>query len=68
MAVLETIRSFFVPVLVAEPEEIVPAPASRYDVRPLTMEQLQDVLRLNIRCFRNGDNYTKHTFEYLLGE
>jgi ribosomal-protein-alanine N-acetyltransferase len=26
------------------------------------------VLRLNIRCFRNGDNYTKHTFAYLLNE
>lgn len=68
MAVLETIRSFFVPVFAAEPEVIVPAAPSRYDIRPLTMEQLQDVLRLNIRCFRNGDNYTKHTFEYLLGE
>ena len=21
-----------------------------------------------MRCFRNGDNYTKHTFEYLLNE
>ncbi|MBK9214964.1 MAG: ribosomal protein S18-alanine N-acetyltransferase [Chloracidobacterium sp.] len=68
MAVLETIRSFFVPVFATEPEVIVPAPPSQYAIRPLTMEQLQDVLRLNIRCFRNGDNYTKHTFEYLLGE
>lgn len=68
MAVLETIRSFFVPMFVAEPEVIVPAAPSQYAIRPLMMEQLQDVLRLNIRCFRNGDNYTKHTFEYLLGE
>ena len=68
MAVLETIRNLFVPVFVAEPEVIVPAPPGEYAIRPLTMDQLQDVLRLNIRCFRNGDNYTKHTFEYLLGE
>jgi len=26
------------------------------------------VLRLNIRCFRDGENYTKHTFSYLLNE
>jgi ribosomal-protein-alanine N-acetyltransferase len=68
VAVLESIRNLFVPVFAGEPEVVVPAPASRYDIRPLTMDQLPDVLRLNIRCFRNGDNYTRHTFEYLLGE
>lgn len=68
MAVLETIRNFFVPVSFAEPEVIVPAPFCSYEIRPLTMEHLPEVLRLNIRCFRNGDNYTKHTFEYLLNE
>jgi ribosomal-protein-alanine N-acetyltransferase len=68
MAVLESIRNFFVPQGIAEPEEIVPAAPTTYEVRPLTIEQLPEVLRLNIRCFRNGDNYTKHTFEYLLGE
>ena len=68
MAVLETIRSLFVPVFEAEPEEIVPAPPSEYAIKPLTMKQLPDVLRLNIRCFRNGDNYTKHTFNFLLSE
>ena len=68
MAVLETQRSFFLPSLVEEPEAIVPAPVTDYWIRPLTNDQLADVLRLNIRCFRNGDNYTKHTFEYLLSE
>ncbi len=68
MAVLETIRNFFLPALFAEPEEIVPAPPTTYEIRPLTMDQLAEVLRLNIRCFRNGDNYTKHTFDYLLNE
>lgn len=68
MAVLETIRNFFIPAIYAEPEEIIPAPLCEYDLRPLTLEHLAEVLRLNIRCFRNGDNYTKHTFEYLLNE
>src|ERR1051325_3015426 len=68
MAVLESIRSLFVPVFDAEPEVIVPAPRCEYTIRPLTMAELPEVLRLNIRCFRNGDNYTKHTFNYLLGE
>lgn len=68
MAVLETIRNFFVPVYLAEPEEIVPAPPTTYAIRPLTLSNLPEVLRLNIRCFRNGDNYTKHTFEYLLND
>jgi len=68
MAVLEAIRSFFVPTLWAEPEIVVPAPPTDYSIKPLTSDQLSEVLRLNIRCFRNGDNYTKHTFEYLLSE
>ncbi|MFL6373188.1 MAG: ribosomal protein S18-alanine N-acetyltransferase [Pyrinomonadaceae bacterium] len=65
---LETIRSLFVPAFDAEPEVVVPAPPCEYSIKPLTMTQLPEVLRLNIRCFRNGDNYTKHTFNYLLNE
>src|SRR3982751_1593066 len=68
MAVLETLRSFFGPGYAPEPEVVVPAPSTEYHVKPLTKSQLPEVLRLNIRCFRNGDNYTKHTFEYLLNE
>ena len=68
MAVLETIRNFFVPAAFAEPEVIVPAPLTNYAIRLLTLDNLQEVLRLNLRCFRNGDNYTKHTFDYLLNE
>lgn len=68
MAVLETIRNFFVPAFPVEPEVIVPAPPCVYDIRLLTSDHLADVLRLNVRCFRNGDNYTKHTFSYLLNE
>lgn len=70
MAVLQTIRNFFIPLDAAasEPETVVPAPATEYYVRPLTDKNLNEVLRLNVRCFRNGENYTKHTFSYLLGE
>lgn len=68
MAVLETIRNFFTATLEVEPEVIVPAPPTTYSIHPLMIDKLQEVLRLNIRCFRNGDNYTKHTFDYLLNE
>ena len=68
MAVLQTIRNFFVPPVTGEVEVIVEAPQTTYEVRPLTNHQLNEVLRLNVRCFRNGENYTKHTFNYLLGE
>jgi len=68
MAFLDTIRNFFVPSFFAGPEVIVPAPPMTYEIRPLTSDQLAEVLRLNLRCFRNGDNYTKYTFEYLLNE
>lgn len=68
MAVLQTIRNLFVPVEPAAPEIIVPAPPCVYDIHPLTVKNLKEVLRLNIRCFRDGENYTKHTFAYLLNE
>lgn len=68
MAVLETIRNFFLVGVPREDVEIIPAPPCEYSVHPLTIDHLTEVLRLNIRCFTNGDNYTKHTFDYLLKE
>lgn len=68
MAVLESIRKLFVPVVPAVPEVCVPAPPTSYSVRPLAEGHLDDLLRLNLRCFRNGENYTRHTFNYLLTE
>jgi len=68
MAVLETIRNFFVPVFGAEPEIIVPAPPTTYEIRPLSSDQMPEVVRLNLRCFPKGENYTKYTFEYLFNE
>lgn len=68
MAVLETIRNLFIPPLRIEPETVIPAPPMEYSIKPLTLDHLQQVLKLNLRCFRNGDNYTKYTFDYLLSE
>lgn len=65
MAVLQTIRNFLGSQETLEPEIIVPAPPTTYAVRALTKDHLQEVLRLNLRCFKNGENYTKHTFSYL---
>ena len=69
MAVLDKLFNFFVPVPAEEePEIIVPAPASVYEIRPLTEIHLKEVLKLNLRCFKAGENYTKYTFNYLLNE
>ncbi|HQU86624.1 MAG TPA: ribosomal protein S18-alanine N-acetyltransferase [Pyrinomonadaceae bacterium] len=69
MAFLQTIRNFFISSQpIEETEIIVPAPPTVYDIRPLTDKQLKEVMRLNLRCFRNGENYTKHTFNYLLSD
>ena len=67
MAVFQSIRNFFIPDTVFEPEVIVPA-TTTYEIHPLTEKQLKEVLNLNLRCFKAGENYTKYTFSYLLGE
>ncbi len=69
MAVFQSIINFFAPPPpVAEPELIVPAPPTVYEIRSLTDKHLKEVLNLNLRCFKAGENYTKYTFSYLLGE
>ncbi len=68
MAVFQKIRELFVPPFVPETEIIVFAPPSVYEIRPLTDKQLKEVLKLNLRCFNEGENYTKYTFSYLLNE
>ncbi|MEJ7699096.1 MAG: hypothetical protein WKF71_05540 [Pyrinomonadaceae bacterium] len=37
-----------------------------YEIYPLTELHLKEVLTLNLRCFKQGENYTKYTFSYLL--
>jgi [ribosomal protein S18]-alanine N-acetyltransferase len=69
MAVLDRIFSFFVPAREEiEPEIIVPAQPTVYEICPLTEKHLKEVLKLNLRCFKSGENYTKYTFSYLLNE
>lgn len=38
----------------------------RYDVRPMTVSQVDEVWRLDQRCFVDGEAYSRDTFEYLL--
>ncbi|MDQ3710716.1 MAG: ribosomal protein S18-alanine N-acetyltransferase [Acidobacteriota bacterium] len=68
MAVFQSIRNFFVPTTIFEPEIIVSAPPTSYEIRSLTDKHLKEVLKLNLRCFKAGENYTKYTFSYLLNE
>ena len=37
-----------------------------YDVRPLTVAQLDECWRMDQRCFVDGEAYSRDTFEYLL--
>ena len=39
---------------------------SRYDIRPLSISQLDECWRLDQRCFVDGEAYSRDTFEYLL--
>ena len=75
MAVLKKIRSRWWSQGAAEAPEPAPhyEPAEtpslvevRYDVRPLTITQLDECWRLEQRCFVDGEAYSRETFEYLL--
>jgi hypothetical protein len=64
MAVLETIKSLFVPSIAPDTREIVPAPPTKYAIKPLTSAHLKEILRLNLRCFTAGDSYNKHPYVF----
>jgi ribosomal-protein-alanine N-acetyltransferase len=73
MAVLKKIRSRLFSAGAGEGEEAgaegavrAARPQSRYDVRPLTVAQLDECWRLDLRCFVDGEAYSRETFEYLL--
>ena len=68
MAFLDSIRCIFGPLGSPGRDDVIPAPTTTYTIRPLTERQSKEVLRLNLRCFRNGENYTKYTFAYLFNE
>ena len=66
MAVLQTIKKLFVPDPEPVEEPIVPAAPTSYAVKRLSLKDIDRLLRLNLRCFKQGENYTRHTFNYLL--
>ena len=68
MDVLQTIRRLFVPLVSEVADDVMPAPFTVYAIHPLTEKHIKEVLRLNLRCFKDGENYTKHTFSYLMSE
>lgn len=68
MAVFQALRNLFPWAPAIEPERIIPAPPTTYSINPITHKNLPEVVRLNLRCFKNGENYSKHTFNYLLNE
>ena len=43
-----------------------PATTHQYDIRPLTLTQIDECWRLDQRCFVDGEAYSRDTFEYLL--
>src|SRR5207249_11274683 len=45
---------------------LVPPVNARYDLRPLTVAQLDECWHLDQRCFVYGEAYSRDTFEYLL--
>lgn len=54
-------RVFPSPVLVPSLDEVF-----SFDVRPLMLSQLEEVWKLDLRCFLDGEAYSRDTFEYLL--
>ena len=73
MAVLKKFRSRWWSQSDAPPDyqrpSVVPAPIGTnftYDIRPLTISQLDECWRLDQRCFLDGEAYSRDTFEYLL--
>jgi ribosomal-protein-alanine acetyltransferase len=73
MAVLKKIRSRWWTQTESDVEQeqlvepkVKPATGFRYDVRPLTISQLDETWRLDQRCFVDGEAYSRETFEYLL--
>jgi ribosomal-protein-alanine acetyltransferase len=68
VAVFQSLRNLFFFSPAAEEEIIVPAAPTTYSVYPVTQRSLPEIVRLNLRCFRNGENYSKQTFNYLMNE
>ncbi|MCU0239253.1 MAG: ribosomal protein S18-alanine N-acetyltransferase [Pyrinomonadaceae bacterium] len=67
MAVLQKFWDFFSPT-VSENNYVVPAPYTTYNIRPLTIKNIEEVWKLNQRCFQKHESYSKYTFNYLLSQ
>lgn len=65
MAVLQTIKDLFNVPKITGVKAVVPAPPTIYSIEPLKEKHINEALELNHRCFINGENYTKNTFNYL---
>lgn len=63
-SILQRFREFWGAPL--EPKNIIPAPLTTYEIRPLTMAQLDEVFQLDKRCFERHEVYTKGTLKHLL--
>jgi ribosomal-protein-alanine acetyltransferase len=52
----------------SEKNEKTPTPSwgTSYDIRPLSISQLDECWRLDQRCFVDGEAYSRETFDYLL--
>lgn len=68
MAIIQTLRDLFFFSAPDRPETIRPAGPTSYSIQPVTANDLNELVRLNLRCFVNGDNYSVQTFRYLLNE
>ncbi len=73
MAVLKKFRGLWSHDVSAEQPrarpELVVVPSileCQYDVRPLSVAQMDECYRLDQRCFVDGEAYSRDTFEYLL--
>lgn len=68
MAVFQRLKELFIPTDFdfQETDVIIPAPETTYRIKPMTIDNLKEVLLLNLRCFKRGENYTKYTFKHLL--
>ena len=67
MAVLQRIRELFISQQ-ETPAVIIPAPETTFKIQTLKIEHLEEVLKLNQRCFKKGESYPSYTLSYLLTE
>ncbi len=66
MAVMQKIREILLPEEFEAPVLDPPQEPTKYRIIPLDQKNLEEVIKLNLRCFSNGENYTEATFKHLL--